>query len=98
MPSSVSQNACSALTVLLVGCSLLSAPRSVQGQGRDRFLELAEQAYQNGLTTTAASVERWESTYAPDSEFGYIPPGAPPYMARLAGLLYQADRRRGLRP
>jgi len=89
MPSSFSRNARAALAVLVAACAASSLPQAVRGQERARFLELAEQAYQNGLTTTPASVERWQSTLEPDSLFGYTPPGAPPYMARLAGMLYK---------
>ncbi|MCG6987539.1 MAG: hypothetical protein LJF06_05120 [Gemmatimonadetes bacterium] len=89
MLSSVSQKARSGLVMLVVACAFLSLPQAVRGQGRARLLELAKQAYQNGLTGTPASVQSWERTFKPTPEWGYTPPGAPPYMARLSAMLYK---------
>ena len=89
MPSSFLQKARSGLAVVMAACTLVSLPQAVRAQDRSRLLELGKQAYQRGLTTTPASVQNWENTFKPDSEFGYTPPGAPSYMARLAGMLYE---------
>jgi len=60
----------------------------VAAQERDAYLALAERAFQEGLTSIPAQVERWKETYDPDPEWGHAPPGGPPYFARLAGSLY----------
>lgn len=56
---------------------------------RDQYLELARQAFEEGLSTIPQQVERWKETWEPEPEWGYQPPGGPPYFARLAGSLYQ---------
>ncbi|MFH1763652.1 MAG: hypothetical protein ABIF09_05605, partial [Gemmatimonadota bacterium] len=64
-------------------------PRGAGGQERDAYLSLAGQAFQGGLTSIPASVEQWKASFQPTPEWGYTPPGGPPYFARLAGLLYR---------
>jgi hypothetical protein len=66
----------------------LTLPSRTLAQERDLYLALAERAFEEGLTSIPAQVERWKETYEPDPEWGYAPPGGPPYFARLAGSLY----------
>ena len=74
-----------AMSVLLVS---LAMPNSMTAQQREQYLSLAKQAFEEGLTTIPAQVERWKETWEPRPEWGYQPPGGPPYFARLAGSLY----------
>jgi hypothetical protein len=55
---------------------------------REQYLTLARQAFEQGLTTIPEQVDRWKETWEPEPEWGYQPPGGPPYFARLAGSLY----------
>jgi len=71
---------------LLLSC--LAVPNPAQAQERDLYLSLAERAFEEGLTSIPAQVERWIETWQPEPEWGYAPPGGPPYFARLAGSLY----------
>jgi hypothetical protein len=56
---------------------------------RNQYLELARQALDEGSRTIPQQVEHWKETWEPDPEWGYQPPGGPPYFARLAGSLYE---------
>jgi len=48
------------------------------------------QAFEAGVQSIPAQVEQWKQTWQPTSaEWGYAPPGGPPYFARLAGSLYE---------
>ena len=66
----------------------LAKPTGAMAQGRELYLALAKRAFEEGQTSIPAQVERWKETYEPDPEWGYTPPGGPPYLARLAGTLY----------
>ena len=68
----------------------LAAFGRVHAQQRDQYLSLARQAFEEGLQSIPAQVERWKETWEPrGAEWGYAPPGGPPYFARLAGSLYE---------
>ncbi|UCD25539.1 MAG: hypothetical protein JSW51_06390 [Gemmatimonadota bacterium] len=79
----------SAMAILTIGIitSVVMTGRVV-GQERDLYLDLARQAFEEGLESIPAQVERWKETWEPQPEWGYQPPGGPPYFARLAGSLY----------
>jgi hypothetical protein len=80
----------SAMAVLAAGVITgLAAPGPAAGQERDLYLALARQAFEEGLESIPAQVERWKETWEPEPEWGYAPPGGPPYFARLAGSLYE---------
>jgi hypothetical protein len=66
----------------------IAVPNGTSAQHRDQYLSMAKQAFEEGLTTIPAQVERWKETWEPQAEWGYQPPGGPPYFARLAGSLY----------
>ncbi len=69
--------------------TFLSVANPAQSQERDLYLSMAKRAFEGGLTTIPAQVETWKETFDPIPEWGYGPPGGPPYFARLAGSLYQ---------
>ena len=69
--------------------TFLSVANPAQSQERDLYLSMAERAFEGGLTSIPAQVETWKETFDPIPEWGYGPPGGPPYFARLAGSLYQ---------
>jgi hypothetical protein len=69
--------------------ALSVAPHQAFSQERDLYLSMAERAFEGGLTSIPAQVENWKETFDPIPEWGYGPPGGPPYFARLAGSLYQ---------
>ena len=69
--------------------ALFASPDRADPQERELYLSLAERAYEAGLTSIPAQVENWKEDYEPTPEWGYGPPGGPPYFARLAGSLYQ---------
>ena len=75
----------------LVGLALIGSlvPDGSAVAQRNEYLSLAEHAFDAGLTTIPEQVERWKETWEPEPEWGYQPPGGPPYFARLAGSLYQ---------
>ncbi len=75
-------------TTLCLLLTALAMPGTMAGQHRDDYLALARQAFEGGLTTIPEQVERWKETWEPEPEWGYQPPGGPPYFARLAGSLY----------
>lgn len=85
----------SALGVVIVRALVVLLPMWVVAgshavaQERDQYLSLARQAFEEGLETIPAQVERWKETWEPRAEWGYAPPGGPPYFARLAGKLYE---------
>jgi hypothetical protein len=59
---------------------------------RQAYLSLAESAYQQGLETCPADVERWLKEWKPTVEWGYAPPASPIYLAGLAGSLYDLTK------
>ncbi|MGD8698882.1 MAG: hypothetical protein PVJ43_06310, partial [Gemmatimonadales bacterium] len=67
----------------------ITLPRGALAQEREVYLSLAERAFEAGLTSVPAQVERWKATWEPEAEWGYAPPGGPVYFARLAGSLYR---------
>jgi len=69
--------------------ALFAPPLPALSQERDLYLSLAERAFEGGLTSIPAQVENWKETFDPTPEWGYGPPGGPPYFARLAGSLYE---------
>ena len=69
--------------------ALFAPPHPALSQERDLYLSLAERAFEGGLTSIPAQVENWKETFDPTPEWGYGPPGGPPYFARLAGSLYE---------
>ena len=70
--------------------ALLALFGQARAQQRDQYLSLARQAFEEGVQTIPAQVERWKETWEPiGAEWGYAPPGGPPYFARLAGSLYE---------
>jgi hypothetical protein len=76
--------------LLVLVIILLSVFGRVHAQVRDQYLSLARQAFDEGLRSIPAQVERWKETWEPiGAEWGYAPPGGPPYFARLAGSLYE---------
>ena len=79
-----------AAPAILITCvvAVLVTPSRAATQERDLYLSLAEQAYEEGLESIPAQVERWKETWEPRPEWGYAPPGGPAYFARLAGSLY----------
>jgi hypothetical protein len=77
-----------AILAVLLLASFTLANRTV-AQERETYLSLAERAFEEGLTSIPAQVERWKETWEPDPEWGYAPPGGPVYFARLAGSLYR---------
>jgi hypothetical protein len=69
--------------------SSLALPNRTSAQEREVYRALAEQAFEEGLTSVPEQVERWKETWKPEAEWGYAPPGGPVYFARLAGSLYR---------
>jgi hypothetical protein len=74
-------------------CSVLLAALAIPGpassQERAQYLSLAERAFEAGITTVPTQVENWKENWEPMPEWGYQPPGGPPYFAKLAGNLYE---------
>ncbi len=79
--------AATVLSVILLAS--LALPNSTLAQEREVYLSLATRAFEEGLTSIPAQVERWKETWEPDPEWGYAPPGGPVYFARLGGSLYR---------
>ncbi|MGD2122540.1 MAG: hypothetical protein PVJ76_12380, partial [Gemmatimonadota bacterium] len=67
----------------------LALPGPAASQERDLYLSLAERAFEGGLVTVPTQVENWKESFDPTPEWGYQPPGGPPYFAKLAGTLYE---------
>jgi len=65
------------------------APEKGHAQEREAYLSLARRAYEGGLTSIPQHVESWKENFDPSPEWGYTPPGGPPYFARLAGSFYR---------
>ena len=76
------------VVLALLALGFVTAPDRAPAQERDLYLSLAERAYEEGVTSVPAQVEAWKESYDPTPEWGYGPPGGPPYFARLAGSLY----------
>jgi len=88
-PRSVRAGTLLAVGVLaVVSWQSLVRPVRAAAQVREQYLSLARQAFEGGLTSIPAQVEQWKETWQPAPEWGYQPPGGPPYYARLAGSLY----------
>ena len=79
--------ATSVLAFLAAGS--LASPGQALAQERDAYLSIAERSFEEGLTSIPAQVEAWKENFDPVPEWGYAPPGGPPYFARLAGSLYK---------
>ena len=81
----------SIVRVCLALCMLVVVTTSLgHAQHREVYLELAKQAFEEGFVTIPEQVENWKATWEPrNADWGYAPPGGPPYFARLAGSLYK---------
>jgi hypothetical protein len=59
---------------------------------RQEYLDLVKAAYQAGLESCPAAVQKWQETYQPTVEEGYAPPDGAIWFARLAAGLYDITR------
>ena len=71
------------LLCVTFGTQLLAAPP----HPRQEYLDLAKAAYQAGLESTPAAVQKWQETYKPTADEGYAPPDGAIWFARLAATL-----------
>ena len=55
---------------------------------RETYLALAKAAYEQSAAPCREQVAKWMREYEPNDTYGYTPPGTPPWLAGLAGALY----------
>jgi len=73
---------------LLPALPAYAAPR----HSRQEYLDLAKAAYQAGLESCPAAVQKWQETYKPNVDDGYAPPDGAIWFARLAAGLYDVAK------
>ena len=81
------------LANVILMLSTLTIPASAGSRhSRQEYLDLAKTAYQVGLESCPAAIQKWLETYKPDVEAGYTPPDDAVWFARLAAGLYDLTR------